>query len=574
MKLPSVVVVWKSHHVVGYKIYPVSSYWRDYFYNNILCDVRCEFYDNELGHPLNHNYLLEENRNFINRTCLMGDIPIQIAKMKRYSDDRKNNSHLNIVKEFHKEKSPLSVYIKQWMDICEYDDYESDISKKSVYKYKIYKRRKENMNYLTSAKNVAENMMDRAVDSGVKYAINAVKNHFGKEYIFSFEDEREVIISIINDFLAKIDKNFDLKAQKNKYEKYELRNTEFILPLGKKKKDTFIYVATGNKMGSFEDRFMSSRNISEQDMKIFIFGKRSPKVIDRLESVIAKATMLNDELGIYDISSGVDNDEKGKRTGLHIVYNQLQPRSMDTMYFSSGEKELIINHINNFKNNYDFYHNRQLFYKTGILFYGLPGTGKSSLVKAIATLFNRSILNVSIAEFEHIDINKLTQAINTDTSQQYIVLLEDIDTLFLNRENETDKEGRKVINKLLQFLDSNSSPNNVIFIATTNYIDRLDPALLRAGRFDLKVEINLLNYEETVRFGKSFGLSESIINTICSKYCGDENKDITKHMYNQSSLQIDFISNLSHKSVEDVSQIYEDTSVVEKKENMNKEDEV
>lgn len=54
------------------------------------------------------------------------------------------------------------------------------------------------------------------------------------------------------------------------------------------------------------------------------------------------------------------------------------------------------------------------------------------------------------------------------------------------------------IKQLLQFLDSSQSPNNVIFIATTNYIDRLDHALVRKGRFDLKIELDDFN-KDTAR---------------------------------------------------------------------------
>jgi ATP-dependent 26S proteasome regulatory subunit len=167
----------------------------------------------------------------------------------------------------------------------------------------------------------------------------------------------------------------------------------------------------------------------------------------------------------------------------------------------------------------------------------------------------------------------LTQSINTDNTQEYIVLLEDIDTLFLNREYEdTDKEARKVINKLLQFLDSNSSPNNVIFIATTNYVDRLDKALLRAGRFDIKVEVKALDYQGTVKFGESFGLSRSMIDSICMKHV-EEGEDIKKQLYNQSTLQIEFISNLSKKSLEDVTDMYAETLGLEVKKSDIEDDE-
>ena len=91
--------------------------------------------------------------------------------------------------------------------------------------------------------------------------------------------------------------------------------------------------------------------------------------------------------------------------------------------------------------------------------------------------------------FKTLNVSMLTQSINAD-DKQYVILLEDIDTIFnsLDRTSENiDKEEKEIINKMLQFLDSNSSPNNVIFIATTNHIEKLDAAIVREGRFDCKI---------------------------------------------------------------------------------------
>ena len=73
-----------------------------------------------------------------------------------------------------------------------------------------------------------------------------------------------------------------------------------------------------------------------------------------------------------------------------------------------------------------------------------------------------------MGSFDRLDLNTLTSCINCDTSK-FIILLEDIDCLYnLDRNSDgIDKDDKKVINKMLQFLDSNNSPRDVIFIATT-----------------------------------------------------------------------------------------------------------
>ena len=60
---------------------------------------------------------------------------------------------------------------------------------------------------------------------------------------------------------------------------------------------------------------------------------------------------------------------------------------------------------------------------------------------------------------------------------------------------------------LFQVLDGVLSNSNLIVIATTNYFDRLDPALIRDGRFDYKIELKGLDYETAVKVCEKFGVS-------------------------------------------------------------------
>ena len=131
--------------------------------------------------------------------------------------------------------------------------------------------------------------------------------------------------------------------------------------------------------------------------------------------------------------------------------------------------------------------------------------------------------------------------INNDDYDEYVVLLEDIDTLFLNRDEvggkaDDSKSYNDIINQLLQFLDSNTSPNNVIFIATTNHLDRIDQALLRDGRFDLKVEVRGLKKQDVHNMVESFGVSEGYTDSVIRDYQEAVNND-NPSLYNQSKLQ-------------------------------------
>ena len=79
---------------------------------------------------------------------------------------------------------------------------------------------------------------------------------------------------------------------------------------------------------------------------------------------------------------------------------------------------------------------------------------------------------------------------------------------------------------MLQFLDSSSSPNDVIFIATTNDISKLDSAILREGRFDIKVEVGNINRKASTEMLESFNIPDEDIETILDEMTKDENGNI------------------------------------------------
>ena len=365
----------------------------------------------------------------------------------------------------------------------------------------------------------------RYEDMVYEYGKKAIKDHFGRGFLYKHMNRvnSEIITAITNEYIKKYDKNFSKHVSNllDSDEQKVIANTQFMIVLDKR---TFMYVATGNKIQNMqvkdEDR--------ELDMYLYIFGKCANKYIRELRRLIKKVTEKTNDCCIYNVNKRSERDDG---ESLDVLYNELPYRSLNTLFYSHNEKEIVYNHVAKFIESKEFYKSKELLYKTGILLYGKPGTGKSSLVKALACTFKCNIVNVNVSNLKGINLDALTKSINIDSDEcRYIILLEDIDTLFLNRvDGESDKDDQAVINKLLQFLDSNSSPNNVIFIATTNHIDRLDEALLRAGRFDLKVEIQPLKEKEAIDFCRSFEVEETKIPEILNSFETDT--------YNQSSLQ-------------------------------------
>lgn len=126
----------------------------------------------------------------------------------------------------------------------------------------------------------------------------------------------------------------------------------------------------------------------------------------------------------------------------------------------------------------------------GYLLHGPPGCGKSSYITALAgeLEFGICVLNLSERGLSDDRLNHLLSM----APQQSIILLEDIDAAFISREDSAQQraayEGlsRVTFSGLLNCLDGVASTEARILFMTTNYLDRLDPALIRPGRVDVK----------------------------------------------------------------------------------------
>ncbi len=185
-------------------------------------------------------------------------------------------------------------------------------------------------------------------------------------------------------------------------------------------------------------------------------------------------------------------------------------RSFDTIIIEKELKDRIKNHIKSYSDSQQWYIDNGIPYRTGLLFVGPPGTGKTSLIKAICSEFNRDLYVINI---NSISDDALSNALSSVPSNS-IVSIEDIDSA--NLENRGSKIDKSVVEKLeetdkpaidlsnltlggvLNALDGVATADDRILIATTNDYSKLDPALVREGRFDLKVSIGYLT-DETFR---------------------------------------------------------------------------
>ncbi|MEB3163517.1 MAG: AAA family ATPase [Prochlorothrix sp.] len=132
----------------------------------------------------------------------------------------------------------------------------------------------------------------------------------------------------------------------------------------------------------------------------------------------------------------------------------------------------------------------------GILLWGPPGTGKTLLAKAVASQGRANFIAVNGPELMSRWIGASEQAVRdlfakARQATPCVVFLDEIDTLAPIRGSTADGVGDRLVGQLLTELDGLQDAGSLLVIAATNRRDALDPALLRSGRLDLQLKIDL-----------------------------------------------------------------------------------
>jgi chaperone BCS1 len=189
----------------------------------------------------------------------------------------------------------------------------------------------------------------------------------------------------------------------------------------------------------------------------------------------------------------------GDRWGTHRRINARPGWTVITRDVSIEDK--IVSHVTNFTRREKWNIERGLPHHTGIILYGIPGTGKTSLIHVVASNMNRKFIhNLNLASIT--TDNQLAELLDRDINwSQSLLVIEDIDAfgLDLSRSDGVDRSSLSEhisISSLLNHLDGLNSPTGLVVIATTNYLESLDPALIRPGRFDLVLEVKSLGRAE------------------------------------------------------------------------------
>lgn len=149
-----------------------------------------------------------------------------------------------------------------------------------------------------------------------------------------------------------------------------------------------------------------------------------------------------------------------------------------------------------------WYDKRGIPYKRCYMFFGVPGTGKTSLITALAGRFRRNVCFLSAHHPKFTD-EALKSALSRLPSRA-IVVLEDIDSLFDKERKTNNTNNPLTFTGLLNAVDGIGEHRGTVFVMTTNFIERLDAALIRAGRVDMKVEFKHADDYQLTEYFKWF----------------------------------------------------------------------
>jgi transitional endoplasmic reticulum ATPase len=136
----------------------------------------------------------------------------------------------------------------------------------------------------------------------------------------------------------------------------------------------------------------------------------------------------------------------------------------------------------------------------GILLHGPPGVGKTFFARAIAGEYEMSLMHVSTGDLVASLVGGSARNIEKafETALQHLPCLlffDEFDSVAQRRDNTPDQESRRTVNQLLTSLEAYRDERELLVMAATNSIEHLDPAVIRPGRFDRHIRIDLPDAE-------------------------------------------------------------------------------
>ena len=270
---------------------------------------------------------------------------------------------------------------------------------------------------------------------------------------------------------------------------YTITGSSFMVSLKKYIRGLYAFIDISDDKGDFNDR--------HRTYTLTFVGRGHDRFANKFNTVFWEFIRGDRYSNTAEISiTSITN------TGTNIFYEN--HRSMDSIIMDHAVKDNIISILTKFKNDKtkSFYDRIGEPWHYNMLFYGMPGTGKTSFATALCGILNIPMIKIDASYLSNYgtknesEFKSLLQIANEYVN--CLILIDEIDLYTYNREiteiKDESTQKRILLSSLLEFLDRISSGH--IVIMCTNHIGRLDPALIRNGRVNKKVEFGLWTHDQ------------------------------------------------------------------------------
>ncbi|KAF5746479.1 26S protease regulatory subunit 6A [Tripterygium wilfordii] len=286
------------------------------------------------------------------------------------------------------------------------------------------------------------------------------------------------------------------KAQREKNISVTINKGEKVFDIFEGIQLVWEFVSTETQKSHFDyDNYSHTSETTENRSFRLSFNKRYKEVVLRayLPYVVERSKAIKEEnkaLKLYSLGSLSGDYDAGPWGSINLDH----PSTFETMALDPELKNELMEDLDRFVRRRDFYRRVGKAWKRGYLLYGPPGTGKSSLIAAMANYLKFDIYDLELKSIHsNADLRKLV----VSTANRSILVIEDIDCSIelQNRQDGSYKENEftfLTLSGLLNFIDGlwSSCGDERIIVFTTNYKDRIDPALLRPGRMDKHINLS------------------------------------------------------------------------------------
>ncbi|KAJ0100092.1 hypothetical protein Patl1_22073 [Pistacia atlantica] len=214
-----------------------------------------------------------------------------------------------------------------------------------------------------------------------------------------------------------------------------------------------------------------------------------------------------------------------QRKWSHVPFEH--PSTFDSLAMETKKKEQIKKDLKKYSEGKEYYAKIGKAWKRGYLLYGPPGTGKSTMIAAMANFLNYDVYDLELTTV--MDNSELKNLL-IETTNKSVIVIEDIDcSLDLTgqrekrkkktadeaevnliekklKEESESKESKVTLSGLLNCIDGlwSACGGERIIVFTTNYVEKLDPALIRRGRMDKHIEMSYCCFDAFKMLAKNY----------------------------------------------------------------------